>query len=144
VSPKFLDSNKQNVVQFLSELDEYYRLKNVSESLKLPIAMKAVSDDYSRQWIATVYDLADYSQFKKAFTDLLWSPQVQSQVRSRLYHDRFAKNGNESLSIHFLRYSVVAANLAPKVEELHLVDATAGHHPPRIQRALLSAGVRVR
>jgi hypothetical protein len=92
--------------------------------------MKGVSDDYSRQWLATAYDdLADYSQFKKAFTDLLWSPQIRSQVRSRLYHDKFDKNGNESLSIHFFRYSVMAVNLSPKVEELHLVDATAGHYP---------------
>jgi hypothetical protein len=77
VLPKCIDSNKKNIIKFLSELDEYYRLKNVLEPLKLPIAMKAVSDDYSIQWIATVYDdLADYSQFKKVFTDLLWSPQV--------------------------------------------------------------------
>ncbi|KDR06926.1 hypothetical protein L798_03828 [Zootermopsis nevadensis] len=35
VLPNFFDCHKQNVVQFLQELDDYYRLKSVSESLKL-------------------------------------------------------------------------------------------------------------
>jgi hypothetical protein len=46
------------------------------------------------------------------------------------------------MSSHFLMYSVLATNLSPKLSELDLVDAIAGHFPPCVQRALLSASVR--
>ncbi|KDR16521.1 hypothetical protein L798_09956 [Zootermopsis nevadensis] len=89
VLPKFFDCHRQNVVQFLQELDDYYRLKSVPESLKLPIAVKAISDPYSKQWFTAVYeDLTGYDNFKRAFTELLWSPQIQSQACSQLYQDR--------------------------------------------------------
>jgi hypothetical protein len=36
--PKFHDSSKQILLHFLRDLDEYYRIKNVPEALKLPLA----------------------------------------------------------------------------------------------------------
>jgi hypothetical protein len=44
VLPKFSDCNKQNVVQYLDELDAYFNLKSVPDALKLPLTMKAVTD----------------------------------------------------------------------------------------------------
>jgi hypothetical protein len=87
-------------------------------------------------------DLTSYDQFKRAFTELLWSPQIQSQVRSQFHQDRFDRNSNASMSSHFLKYSVLAANLSPKLSELDLIEAMAGHFPPYVQRAFLSASVR--
>jgi hypothetical protein len=41
--PNFNDSSKQIVLHFLCDRDEYYRIQNVPESLKLPLAMRAVT-----------------------------------------------------------------------------------------------------
>jgi hypothetical protein len=49
------DNNKQNIVQFLAELDQYFVLKAVLEDLKLPVALKAIKDDYTKQWSLTIY-----------------------------------------------------------------------------------------
>jgi len=46
--PKFYDSSNQIVLHFLRDLDEYYRIKNVPESLKLPLAMRAVTDPIAK------------------------------------------------------------------------------------------------
>ncbi|KDR10728.1 hypothetical protein L798_15389 [Zootermopsis nevadensis] len=46
------------------------------------------------------------------------------------------------MSSHFLKYSVLAVNLSPKLSELELVDGVVGHFPLCVRRALLSAGVR--
>jgi hypothetical protein len=127
VFPKFFDCHEQNVVHFLLELDDYNRS----------------SDPYSKQWFTAVYkDLTKYDHFKRAFTELLWSPQIQSQVQSQLYQDRFDKKAKESMSSRFLKYYMLAANLSPRLSELDFVDATAGHFPPYVQMALLPAGVR--
>jgi hypothetical protein len=60
VLPKFHDCHK------LAELEDYHRLKRVPETLKLPIAMKAISDSYSKQLFTAVYqDLTSYDHSRK-------------------------------------------------------------------------------
>ncbi|KDR06835.1 hypothetical protein L798_03921 [Zootermopsis nevadensis] len=141
--PRFSDCHKQNVVHFFAELDSYFDLKSVPELLKLPLAMKAVTDCYTKQWCTAIYkDLADYEHFKRALTDLLWSAQIQSRTRCTVYQDRYDKNKADTMSAHFLRYSVMAAHLSPRLSELDLIDAISGHFPPYVQRAILSANVR--
>jgi hypothetical protein len=143
ILPKFADCHKQNVVHFLAELDAYFNLKNVPEPLRLPLAMKAVTDGYAKQWFTAIYkDLVSYEHFKRAITELLWNPQIQSRTRCALYQDRFDKGKDESMSAHFLRYSVITANLSPRLSELDLIDAISGHFPLYVQRAILSANVR--
>jgi len=59
--PKFHDSSKQILLHFLRDLDEYYRIKNIPESLKLPLAMRAITDPIAKNWLSTVYgELNDY------------------------------------------------------------------------------------
>ena len=41
------------------------------------------------------------AKFKQATTELLWSPQIQSQVRCSIYQDSFNKSGDESLRIFY-------------------------------------------
>jgi hypothetical protein len=66
---------------------------------------------------------------RKAVTELLWSPQTQSQVRCSVYQDNYDQGKDGSMSAHFLRYAVLDANLIPKLSELDLVDGIAGHYP---------------
>jgi hypothetical protein len=72
--------------------------------MRLPVAIKSITDEYTEQWVVTIYkELRSYDHFKQAITELSWSPQIQSQVRCSLYQDIFNKSGDESLSAHFLR-----------------------------------------
>jgi hypothetical protein len=140
---KFNDCKKQNIVNFLEELDSYFQLKNVPAEIKLPIAMKAITEEYTQQWVTTIYkELRNYEQIKQAITELLWSPKIQSQVRCSIYQDRFNKSGGECLSAHFLRYAMMTANLTRKMSELEVIDAVSGHYPNYVQRALVSANVK--
>jgi hypothetical protein len=141
--PKFSDCQSQHIVSFLEELDSYFQLKIVPMEMKLPLAIKTITDEYVRQWVTTMHrEFKDYDHFKQAITELLWSPQIQSQVRCSLYQDKFNRNGDNSLSAHFLRYATMAANLTPKMSELEVIDAICGHYPNYIQRALLSANLK--
>jgi hypothetical protein len=67
----------QNTVLFAAEFDAYFLLKSVTESLKLPLAMKAATGGYSRQWFTAIYkNLSGHEHFKRAITELLWSSQT--------------------------------------------------------------------
>jgi hypothetical protein len=79
--PKFSDCQSQHIVNFLKEVDSYFHLKAVPVEMKLPLAMKSITNKYVRQWVTNMYkEIKDYDHFKQAITELLWSPQVQPQV----------------------------------------------------------------
>jgi hypothetical protein len=63
-------------------------------------------------------------------------------VSCSIYQDTFNRNGDDSLSAHFLQYATIAANLTPKMSELDVIDVIGGHYLNYIQHALLSASVR--
>jgi len=72
---------RQHIVNFLEELDRYFQLKDVPAEMRLPIVMKSITDEYTQQCVVTIYkELRSYDHFKQAITELLWSPQIQSQV----------------------------------------------------------------
>jgi hypothetical protein len=101
--PIFSDCKREHIVNFLEELDSYFHMKDVPAEMRLPIAMRSITDEYTQQWVVTIYkELRSYDHFKQAITELLWSPQIQSQVRCSIYQDRFNNNGDKSLSVHFL------------------------------------------
>jgi hypothetical protein len=69
--------------------------------------MKSITDEYVRQWVTTIYkEIKDYDHFKQAISELLWGPQVQSQVRCSIYQDKFDRTGDDSLSAHFVNVRV--------------------------------------
>jgi hypothetical protein len=141
--PKFTDPSKQYIVHFLNDLESYFQLRRIPDSLKLVIAKSAVVDNYTSQWINTVYrDLQNYHQFREAITEFLWGPQAQSKWRCALYQGKYDAGKDGSMTAHFLRYSAVASNLTPKITEAEMVDMISGHYPAYVQRTLLSAGVK--
>jgi hypothetical protein len=90
--PKFCDSSKQILLHFLRDLDEYYRIKNVPESLKLPLAMRAITDPIAKNWFINVYsELNDYEHFKTLFTKFLWNSPTQSRIRCSIYQDKYTR-----------------------------------------------------
>jgi hypothetical protein len=138
--PKFSNSSEENPIRFLSELDSYFALKRVPDSLRLQIAFRAITDSYVRQWAESVRaDLKDYNQFKEALVNLLWNQSVQAQVRNSIYLDKISKQSGETFSSHFLKYSGKATYLTPKLSEFDLVSAIASHYPNHIGRALISS-----
>jgi hypothetical protein len=140
--PKFVDATRQNAVQFLYELDSFFSLKHVPESLKLHIALKAIGDSYAKQWLESVgKDLKNYSEFSIAFTELLWNTSVQAQVRNSIYQDKYSKQSGESFSAHFLKHSVRVAYLSNRMSEIDLVPAIATHFPAYVSRSILSDNV---
>jgi hypothetical protein len=43
--PEFGDCKRQHIVNFLEELDSYFQLKDVPAEMRLPIAMKSITDE---------------------------------------------------------------------------------------------------
>jgi hypothetical protein len=66
--PKLTDSSKQHVVEYLNNLRKYFELKAVPESMKLPLAIKSVTERYASQWITSVSeDIKDFNHRVMSF-----------------------------------------------------------------------------
>jgi len=141
--PTFHGRSYQIALHFLRDLDEYYRIKNVPESLKLPLAMRAVTDPITKRWFNTVYgELHVYEHFKTLFTKFLWNSPTKSRIRCSIYQDKFTIKDGESMTSHYLRYVKLAANLQPAMSEEDLAGALTSHYPIVVQRSLISGNVK--
>ena len=102
--PRFTDSSKQVAVHFIRELDEYFSLRKTPEELRLPLVFRSISDPFAKQWMPTVYgQLRSYDDFERAFAELLWDSTRQSEIRCRVYQDRYDYRSGESFSEHYIR-----------------------------------------
>jgi hypothetical protein len=70
----------------LTSWKSYFRLTNLPAKMKLQIAMKATTDEYTQQWVITIYkELRKYDNVKQAIN--LW---IKKKIR--LSSDRKKSN----------------------------------------------------
>ena len=140
---QFSDSSKQVAVHFIRELDKYFTLRKTPEELRLPLVFRSVSDPFAKQWMLTTYgQLKSYDDFKKAFMELLWDVNRQSEIMCRVYQDRCNYRSGESLLEHFIRYPNLASMLSPVMSDQDLLGAMITHYEPRIQNCLISSNLK--
>jgi len=78
ILPIYSEHTSQVIGNFLKDLDLYLDLKGVSESLKLPLAARAVQDTFTKAWLsAGYYKLGTYKNFRTQVTQLSWNDQKQ-------------------------------------------------------------------
>jgi hypothetical protein len=133
--PKFTDPDKQNIVHILDDLVSYFLLRSVPDSFKLVLAMSAVVDGYTSQWIKSVYkDQSSYEQFRETIIEFLWGPQAQARWRCALYQSMYDRTKDGSMTAHFLCHSAIANNLIPRLTASDIVEIISGLYPAYVQR----------
>jgi hypothetical protein len=85
--------------------------------------------------------LTSYDDFKGAFTELLWDSTRQSEIRCRVYQDRYEFRSGERFSEYYIRYTNMSSMLAPAMSDQDLLNAMVTHYGPRNQACLISANV---
>ena len=84
--PIYGDHTTQVTGNLLKDLDLYFDLKGVSESLKLPLAARAVKDPFTKAWLsAEHYKLGTYENFRTQVTQLFWNDQKQSSILCKIF-----------------------------------------------------------
>jgi len=141
--PTFNDSSKQVPLHFIRDLELYFKLRQTPEPLKLPLTFRAVQEPVAKQWFSSTYErLNNYEDFKKGFTDLLWNPNRQAGIRSKIYLDRHDPNSGESYVDHYIRYANLASSLDPPLQDMDLLSALTLHYQPSVQQGLLCGNFR--
>jgi hypothetical protein len=115
----------------------------VAESLKLPLAARAVQDPFTKAWLsAEYYELGTYENFRTLVTQLLWNDQKQTSIRCKIFQDKYDRNGEETLAAHYLRYANFATNLHPPLSEYDILGALTAHYLYEVQKCMVSANLK--
>jgi hypothetical protein len=96
------DSSKQILVSFLRDLNQYFEIKAVPESFKLPLAAREL----------TSYD------FRTKLSNLLWN-EIKESGHFSVFQD-LLEGGMEKMQGHFLQYAGLAAKLLPNLKRTGL------------------------
>jgi hypothetical protein len=141
--PVYSDHTTQVIRNFLKDLELYFELKGVPENLKLPLAARAVQDQFTKAWLsAEYYKLETYENFKTQVMKLLWNDQKQSGIRCSIFQDKYDKSGGETLAAHYLKYVNMAAYLHPPLSDYDLLGALTAHYSYDVQKCMISANLK--
>jgi hypothetical protein len=141
--PLFDDCSDTNPVFHLRRLDEFIRFKGVPKALRLAVAYRFIVGQMSRQWIETAtWNLKDYNAFKRAFLNTWWSGSTQSVGKCSLYHGKYHRNSNLSLSGHFLKQATMAPYLDTRPIDVEVIEAIRYHFPIGVQRSMFTNQLR--
>jgi hypothetical protein len=141
--PVYKDSSKQVVTKFLRELSSYLQIKGTPGNLRLPLAIRAIEDQFTQEWISAArHKLQSYDEFREQFSKFLWDDLRQTQVKVSIYQDKFDTRSGESMALHFLWYANLASNLQPPLTDFYLIGAVTSHFSIEIQRSLISANLK--
>jgi hypothetical protein len=139
--PKFNNSAKQVVANFLKELDEYFALKKTQNELKLPLCFRAIEDPFAEQWFATVYDtVGTYDNFRTAFANLLWGQTRQAQIRCSIYQDRWDRRNEETCRALYplCKYGITAEPISVGGHSWSQI----GLIPPKVQNGMVCENLK--
>ena len=139
--PKF-SSRGQSAVNFLKDLDEYFKLKSVHENLKLAVVSKSLTEEFANNWfMATKEHMSSYEEFKIKFLDQFWSKELQSYTRAQIYRCRYDKSTDGSMASHLLKYAVLGTSLQPPMSEREVIEAVTSSYPPWVQKLLVTSHI---
>jgi hypothetical protein len=128
------DEDTVSPVFHLKQLDDYMRLRNIPEEIKLTLAYRSSVGETSRVWVETMTkQIHDYPTFKRELLKMWWSPSKQSTVRCQLYQGRCNQQLKLSPSAYFLKQVTIVSYLEPKPSEIEIVEALRCHYPKRIE-----------
>jgi len=88
-------------------------------------------------------DKLNHMTIMKVFTESLWDGTWQSEIRSRVYQDRYNCGSGESLSEYYIRFANMASTLSPFMSDQDLFGAVITHYEPSIQTCLINANLKL-
>lgn len=98
--PSFSDENSVNPLEFLDEVERYFRMRQIANDRKVHIVTMFLKNK-TRSWIELQNVFENYDQFKTAFTDKFCTVEVQVKTKNRWLNNRFNPQQHENLQSFF-------------------------------------------
>jgi hypothetical protein len=102
------------------------------------LVFRSVQEPFAKQWLSSSFEkLKSNDEFNRGFTELLWNPSRQANIRSSIYLDKYNPYSGESYMDHYIRYANLTSALDPPMTDIDFLSALTPHFEPRIQQSLI-------
>lgn len=140
--PRFGGNENDDPLQYLDQLEEYFRLKNIPEGSKMFIVKKTI-DARTLNWINMAMSQEQgFEYFRHIFTNKYWNTARQHKIRANLSYGQFHPHQNTSMADYILHFSQYLRHLRPRISDEDFIMLMTRHFPMKIQNYLLIAKPR--
>ncbi|KAL7307659.1 hypothetical protein TKK_0000343 [Trichogramma kaykai] len=112
---EFEDENSMNPLEFLDDVDRFYRIKNIKDDKKLNV-MSVLLQGKARIWFELYSPFQSFDQFRKAFINEFYSVSIQVKVKNKWVSKRYDER-LKNLQTFFYRQLKEANYLRPKMSD---------------------------
>ena len=137
--PTFDELVGDNPKVFIRELEEYFRVKRIPNSLKVMVAKKCLKKT-ALDWVRLTHaSHEDYSTFKNLFIGRFWGKSQQNKVRVELATGKYESKSGLSMTEYFLKLANKNKLINPQMSELEIISIITRHYPMHIRNHFVVA-----
>ncbi|XP_046416733.1 putative uncharacterized protein DDB_G0272516 [Neodiprion fabricii] len=139
-APEFTDEEVINPIEYLENLENYFRLKCVKEECKLSIVESKLSGRAKIWWEASKETINTYNDFKEAFKNKFYSIPIQVKVKTKWSSRRYNQQDG-SLQTYFFKQLKEAKYLLPKLDQFEINYTIIQQLPYKIRDTLATVNM---
>ena len=137
--PHFESASKQNPMIFLNEIENYFKIKGITDEWKMLIVKNALVGT-ARSWFSlTIGNQLSYELFRKKFLTFFWCQSRQNEVKSKLNFGKYKVNGKLDPVEYCIELGQLGDLLDPPLNNQEFINAAILHYPDEMKNALIVA-----
>ena len=134
-TPRFCENTQSNPIEFLSDIERFFRCKGVREEQML-VVIETLLSGRARTWfVVNRNNFETYAHFKRAFMDQFYSIPVQVRIRNR-WRDRKYYVSEGTCLEYFYKQTKAAQYLEPRMTTYETNYCIIEQLPSRIKDIL--------
>ena len=139
--PKFKEDGSSNPRRFINDLEHYFDIKRIPQSVKLTLFMQTI-DDHMVQWIENILqDKNSYEEAKEMFLKKYWNDIEQAKTIKSIYESRYRPWYKKSRAQYFIEFVARNSYLDAPLHEKVLVRILGNHFGAEIARIFVGAKI---
>ena len=139
IMPKFADEPGQSPLIFLSELEDYFKLRAVHPLHQMLLVRSALIGQ-CRSWLKiSVPPNSDYVTFKALFLAEYWGASKQNKIRLNFSQGKYEKKGKLGYHQYFMKKAENLKLLNPPPSDAEIIQGLTMHFPPWIRNVVIAS-----
>lgn len=138
VKSKFSDEDIRHPIEYLNDLENYFKARNSRDSVKLLITENSLEGKAKYWFDSNKSEMTTFEIFKERFKKAFFSIPIQIKLKQK-WQEKQYKEENEALEIFFLEQLRTAKYFEPKMPDFEINFIIAKQLPWRAREALAGA-----
>lgn len=136
--PKFSDEDKKHPIEYLNEIENYFKVKNTGDLGRLLVIENSLEGKAKYWFDNNKSTILTFDTFKEKFRGAFFSIPVQMKIKEK-WQAKIYKKEDKSLEMFFLEQLRIAKYFEPKILDFEINFKISKQLPHRAREALAGA-----